>query len=270
MLHRHIEPNIHAVFRLQKNAGKEITAFFSSDQTDIIVTVYPSAPVLNDLKKTYPDLVIVPRQLRLVKYQRDDEILCIGTTLLDQNRYTKQDLMDVYHARWGVEELYKTSKRHFIIEDFHAKNERGVKQEIFAHFALITMNRIFANQADIDLNSIMTEDSDKPPEKQSESEQSKEKTKIARILRCAPKLIKTNFKNCIQAFTRGLEELLLLHTKMKDAVKRTFQFIIKRHQKQRPGRSYPRKSMRPIAKFNPSKNKQRKQTNKQPLLNPAR
>jgi len=51
-----------------------------------------------------------------------------------------------------VEELYKISKYIFSIEDFHAKSERGVKLGIFAHFALITMNRIFANQADKDLN----------------------------------------------------------------------------------------------------------------------
>ena len=90
--------------------------------------------------------------MRLIKYQIGDETICLGTTLLDQNLYTIQDFIDLYHSRWGVEELYKISKRIFIIEDFHAQTERGVKQEIFAHFALVTMNRIFANQADIDLN----------------------------------------------------------------------------------------------------------------------
>jgi hypothetical protein len=61
--------------------------------------------------------------------------------------------MDVYHGRWGIEELYKVSKHIFIVEDFHAKNERGVKQELFAHFVLITMNRLFANRADTEINS---------------------------------------------------------------------------------------------------------------------
>lgn len=60
--------------------------------------------------------------------------------------------MDVYPGRWGIEELYKVSKRIFIVEDFHAKTERGVKQELFAHFVLITMNRLFANRADSELN----------------------------------------------------------------------------------------------------------------------
>ena len=68
--------------------------------------------------------------------------------------------MAVYHSRWGLEELYKVSKRVVVIEDFHAKTERGVKQELFAHFVLITMNRLFANRADLDLNG---EDLHTPP-----------------------------------------------------------------------------------------------------------
>jgi hypothetical protein len=30
---------------------------------------------------------------------------------------------------------------------FHSKTERGVKQEIFAHFVLVTLKRLFANRA---------------------------------------------------------------------------------------------------------------------------
>ena len=34
------------------------------------------------------------------------------------------------------------------IEDFHGQSERGVKQELFAHFVLITLTRLFSNQGD--------------------------------------------------------------------------------------------------------------------------
>ena len=139
--------------------------------------------------------------MRLIKYQIGDDTFCLGTTLVDQNQYNNtQDFIDIYHARWGVEELYKVSKRIFIIEDFHAKSERGVKQEIFAHFALITMNRIFANQADSDLNQSNNSDV-----KTTDIECPSMKTQ-------GPK-IKTNFKNCIHVFARSIEELLLLKKK---------------------------------------------------------
>ena len=34
------------------------------------------------------------------------------------------------------------------IEDFHGQSERGVKQELFAHFVLITLTRLFSNQGE--------------------------------------------------------------------------------------------------------------------------
>jgi hypothetical protein len=91
--------------------------------------------------------------MRLLKYEIAGSTFCLGTTLVAAHqRYPLQELMDVYHGRWGIEELYKVSKRVFVVEDFHARTERGVKQEIFAHFVLVTMNRLFANRADTELN----------------------------------------------------------------------------------------------------------------------
>lgn len=260
MLHRHLESEIQAVFRLQENSYNVIKDFFTSEETDTIVTIYPSSTVRNEIRKEHPELDIVPLPMRLIKYQYGDETFCLGTTLVDQNRYKAQEFIELYHSRWGVEELYKISKRIFVIEDFHAKSERGVKQEIFAHFALITMNRLFANQADIDLNLNINDDASlegRPP-----NERSSTTHKMSRI--------KTNFKNCIQVFARSIEELLLLHDKMKAAINHAFDFILGRHQKERPGRLYPRKSMRPINKWRPAKNKLKKKKQSEPLLNPAR
>jgi len=239
MLHQHSESEIHAVFRLQENSFNVIQDFFAGPQTDIIATIYPSSTVRKELLREHPGLDIVSLQMRLIKYRIGDETFCLGTTLVDRNRYNRQDFIDIYHARWGVEELYKVSKRIFIIEDFHAKSERGVKQEIFAHFALITMNRIFANQADVDLNQpgnpIDTFEQCFNTEQPSSNQQ------MSRV--------KTNFKNCIHVFTRSMEQLLLLHAKIKISVVNAFDFIRGRYQKDRPGRSYVRISMRPETKW---------------------
>ena len=243
MLHHHFDSKIHAVFRLQKNSYTVIKDFFSSNETDTIVTIYPSSTLKKTIYCKNPDLEIVPIKLRLIKYQIGKKTYCLGTTLINQNQYSNtQDFIDLYHARWGVEELYKISKQIFCIEDFHAKSERGVKQEIYAHFALITMNRIFANKADADLNQANYPAAD-------HKDSSREKQKH---------ILKINFKNCIQVFSRSMEELLLLQTKIKASVERVYKFIIGRNQKERPGRSYARKSMKPGPKWQPSKERKKK------------
>ncbi|MFB3126374.1 MAG: IS4 family transposase, partial [Candidatus Acidiferrales bacterium] len=144
LLQQHWATGIHAIFRLQDRGVKAIREFLASSDTDTMVTIALSASRRRALRKTAPAFDGHPIPLRLLKYERAGTQFCVGTTLVDpQQRYPLQEFMDVYHARWGVEELYKVSKRLFTIEDFHAKTERGVKQELFAHFVLITMNRLF-------------------------------------------------------------------------------------------------------------------------------
>ncbi|WP_410520770.1 transposase [Candidatus Tisiphia endosymbiont of Dioctria rufipes] len=54
---------------------------------------------------------------------------------------------DLYHGRWGIEELYKISKLFVNIEEFHGKTARGVKQELYAHLLLINLARFFEFEA---------------------------------------------------------------------------------------------------------------------------
>ena len=187
--------------------------------------------------------------MRLLKCERAGKTVCLGTTLLDRHqRYPIQDFMEVYHSRWGVEELYTVSKRRVGIEDFHATTERGVKQELFAHFVLITMNRLFANRADRDLNGA---DPPTPPPESTEPDPSTGGTPS----------IQTNVKNCIHILQRSLEELLLLNHEMQTAVQRAFAANVRQYQTVRPGRPYPRQSFKPELRWRPAKEKrtQRKQ-----------
>jgi len=236
LLHRHVQTGIHAIFRLQENSAGAITAFFSSPHADTEITLLPSPQNQAELRSRYPELEIVPLQLRLLKYEINGTVFCLGTTLLDVDRYPLHLFCDAYHGRWGIEELYKVSKRIFIIEDFHSKTERGVKQEIFAHFVLVTLNRLFSNQTDIELNPGSAPNSE-PSSPGSPGRQ-------------------TNFKNCIHVLDRGLEELLLLDEPLRAIIQRMVPTILGRHQRVRPLRSFLRRSMRPETKWHPSKEKQ--------------
>lgn len=246
LLHQHWTTGIHAIFRLQDSGVKAIREFLASSDTDTMVTISLSAGRRRALRKTAPALGVSPLPLRLLKYEMAGTRFCVGTTLVDpQQRYPLQEFMDVYHARWGVEELYKVSKRLFTIEDFHAKTERGVKQELFAHFVLITMNRLFTNRADHQLNPEEPASEPRPPSGSSTSG----------ALPGARRTLKTNFKHCLHVFARSLEGLLLLHDRMKTAVHRTFASIVGQYQRVRPGRSYPRQSLKPESTWRARKKK---------------
>jgi hypothetical protein len=243
LLHQHVHTGIHAIFRLEENSYNEIKTFFASPETGTQITLLPSPQRQAEIRSEFPDLPIVPLKLRLLKYKIADTLFCLGTTLLDA-RYPLQEFMDVYHGRWSIEELYKVSQRIFIIEDFHGKTERGVKQEIFAHFVLITINRLFANRADIELNA-GSASTFQPPDQ-------------------APHPHRINFKNCIHVFERVLEEILLLPARIKSVAHRLFGTILGRHQRVRPNRSFPRRSMRPETKWHSSKPKKPDQNAQQP------
>jgi hypothetical protein len=247
LLHRHLQTAIHAIFRLQEYSSSAIKAFFASPQTDTEITWLPSAPIQAEIRSQYPDLQIIPLKLRLLKYKIANNVFCLGTTMLDAHRYPLEQFPDVYHGRWGIEELYKVSKRIFILEDFHAKTERGVKQEIFAHFVLVTLNRLFANRADIELNARDNSQLTVGPASNSQS------PKPASPVR------QTNFKNCIHVLERGIEELLFLHDRIRAVVERIFTTVLGRHQRVRPNRSFIRRSMRPETKWRLSKKKQQAQ-----------
>lgn len=249
LLHQHCETGIHAVFRLQASSYSVIRKFFIGSETDMVTDIVPSERSQRDIREQHRQLDIVALKMRLVKYEIAGNTYCLGTTLLDRDRYPLNELMDVYHARWGVEELYKVSKRLFVIEDFHAKSDRGVKQEIYAHFALITMNRLFANQADIDLNADDSRPALPPRHPQTAS---------STVGNGVTRRIQTNFKNCIHAVVRSVEELFLVRDHIAAAVRRVFNLVAGRYQRERPGRTYPRKSMRPNTKWQPTKNKKKK------------
>ena len=80
------------------------------------------------------------------------------------------------------------------MEDFHAQSERGVKQELFAHFVLISLNRIFANHAEGEIN-----ERDEPLADEN-------------IVNTQP-LFRINVKNALLTMARNLESLFLQQAK---------------------------------------------------------
>lgn len=238
LLYYHIKLGLYPVFRIRNNTFKVIEEFRLSNDTDKIVEIIPSINQQQEIMDIHPDMVIVPLKIRLIKYSIADTIYILGTTLLDDKIYRRNDFIQLYHSRWGIEELYKISKILIDVEDFHSQTERGVKQELYAHFVLITLNRIFANQSEeeyIQNQNISNNHND--------GLYSREKFKV-------------NFKNCLTTVARCVEGLFIQHADMvRKTINKIMTSIYAVRQKERPNRTYKRQSLKPVRKWYGSNSK---------------
>ncbi len=229
MLYRHIQRKIHVVFRLKSNTYKVINEFVESNDIERVVVIQPSEQNQTEILSKNPDIKFIPLQLRLIKYVISGTTYILGTTLIDGQKYKAEEFPDIYHSRWGIEELYKVSKVLIDIEDFHGQTERGVKQELFAHFNLITLSRIFANHTEDGMN--LKENTDVPDNK-----------------------FKVNLKNCLITISRNLECLFIQQaTLIKKTINTIVSSISTCRQRQRANRSYKRQSRKPVGKWQPPK-----------------
>lgn len=238
MLYFHVQLGINPVFRLRNGANAAIDKFRLSDKVDQIITLNPTGATKAHIKKTFSEIKITPLKLRLVKYKIAETTYCIGTTLLDP-KFDINTIKEMYHSRWGIEELYKISKDFMEVDEFHGKSERSVKQELFAHFLLITLNRICSNESEN-----MIEELFNPLNKKDNDTQT----------------IKVNFKNCLTTVSRHLEEFMMVPIQsVKKVLDNVIESICRQRYKIRPNRSYQRKSMKPANKWKKDKSKKESQ-----------
>ena len=177
-----------------------------------------------------PDTRWRPLPLRLVQYTHASTTYVLGTTLLDSRRYRVAELADLYHARWGIEEMYKISKQFLEVQQFHGQSERLVKQELYAHFNLIAMGRLFTNRDADGRRSAQPADGKPLPQ--------------------------ANFKHSLAALAHHLEGLLLRHSAyVSETLERICEWVGTGRRKPRRNRSYPRRSMQPAPKWSRRKAK---------------
>lgn len=142
----HIKNGIDTVMRMETsttfNAVKE---FVASKSLDKIVEIQPAEGSKTKIRRSCPEVEFIKLKLRLIKYKVADKEYVLATTLLNKKKFPRKVFPDLYHSRWGVEEMYKTLKSSLAACEFHGKTKRKVEQELFAGFLMITIARLFAN-----------------------------------------------------------------------------------------------------------------------------
>ena len=205
---------IHFVIRMPtSHTFTRIERFIASEETDQAITLCPPHDLPQHLE---------PITVRAVNCARpDDEPFILVTDLFDP-KCTPRHLDDLYHLRWGVEELYKLEKGDYLGQrQFHAKSLHGVRQEAYAFGLFIALSRLFMASA--------AEGADVPFSNLSQ-------------------------KRATLAVASYVTRIILLNdrAKLERCVGRLLDRIARNIDLPRPGRSYPRRSFRPRPRWGPT------------------
>ncbi len=147
----------------------------------------------------------------------------LATTLADTGKYTLDDLSDLYHGRWGIEELFRIFKTVIAADEFHSRTERGIRQGLYAHFNLIAMRRLLSNRG----NGLL---------------EAKRETGAENMT--------VNFRNALAIMAANLEESVLMRAAAPaETVTWMAERVLAVRSRLRPGRLYPRRSMKPVNKW---------------------
>ncbi len=107
----------------EKTHFKEITRFLESGSSDAIVTIKPTSGRRKKIRKKYGKDIPHEIQIRLIRVQNGKSSYLFATDMLESS-ITPESFSNLYRERWGIEELFKVSKVHLELEEFHSKNER--------------------------------------------------------------------------------------------------------------------------------------------------
>lgn len=128
--------------RLSKSTNF-VKAFLASGKQDDIIQWQPSPLTIKSCKNRNVDSK--PITVRLVRIDLPNGLVeVLAVSLLDKNKYSYQDIKDLYDKRWGVEEEIKKYMQRLMIEFFSSIKVNGVYQDFYANIFMLNMVSLLA------------------------------------------------------------------------------------------------------------------------------
>ena len=131
--------------RLKDNWWLQVKDFSESSERERIVKFKLPKKDRGKLAD-HPDIRDRELACRLIKVELEDggtEVLC--TSLLDTEKYDREEFGRLYHYRWNEEEAYKLLKGRVELEAFSGKTAKAVKQDFHAKVFMMTMCAAYAH-----------------------------------------------------------------------------------------------------------------------------
>lgn len=128
-----IERGVDVVARMsvsQVNAWTEVAQFIASGSKNALIQLN----VGERSKPVHVTARLVEREPRRGRPHKGTkrERMVILTTLTEQDGFSRDDIVKLYCARWGIESLFKELKSFMGVEPFHSTRVDGCEQEIGA------------------------------------------------------------------------------------------------------------------------------------------
>ena len=172
----------HPVFRIRRSSAFD--DFIDGDRDDAVVSAVAETGRVAQAPRRFPRETVRPgRPAAGPVHARGQRVRARDHPRRHRQNTRLDDLSGLYHGRWGIEELSRTSKAVIAVDEFHGRTERGARQELYAHFNLIAMTRLLSNRSDGLLEELR--------------EGGREKMTV-------------NFKNGLAIMAANLEELVLM------------------------------------------------------------
>jgi len=117
-----------------KNSFSAIAEFMRRNEPEGTIWLTPSNRFQRSISKldqmTHCATAIKLRIIRLAHPDGTESVLL--TNLFDTERFSRNDIIELYARRWAIENHYRDEKTSLDIEQFHSKTNNGVRQELFA------------------------------------------------------------------------------------------------------------------------------------------
>ncbi len=73
-----------------------------------------------------------PMKVRMIRFHIKGEMYILMTSLIEKNKYSRQDLIELYHQRWQIEESFKVKKNRLKIEELSGLDPEVARQDFHA------------------------------------------------------------------------------------------------------------------------------------------
>jgi hypothetical protein len=137
------------VIRFPRGSFVEVRRFWDSGKSQEVVEL----GVTQKQKEFVRKKGLAKRiRVRLVRVELDNrEVEVLGTSLLDKEGWTKEDLKWIYGKRWAVETYFDRIKNVFEVERFSGQSVLSIEQDFYGVIFLSTLQGVLSREAQEEL-----------------------------------------------------------------------------------------------------------------------